>query len=174
MDIEESELINRSLSGDIETYCVLIDRYKHALYRHCFSLVRSEDLAEDIAQETFIASYYALKKFDPQKGKLSTWLFKIATNKALTALKKEAALIVADDDLISSIVSQQPEPPEQMLHHELHAAVKRLRPKYRAIVSLYYWQGLSYKDIAAILDSPEGSIKVWMKRAKQELRKEII
>ena len=88
MDIEESELINRSLSGDIETYGVLIDRYKHALYRHCFSLVRSEDLAEDIAQETFIASYYALKKFDPQKGKLSTWLFKIATNKALTVLKK--------------------------------------------------------------------------------------
>ena len=171
--LTEETLIVRSRSGDTEAYAVLVDAYKTALYRHCFALVRNEDTAEDIAQETCIAAYYALARFDPRKGRLSTWLFKIATNKALNWLKREARMVAADDTLIARIASTQPGPAESMLHKELHAAVAQLRPKYRAVISLYYWQGFSYHDIATVLNAPEGSVKVWMQRAKHSLRKEL-
>lgn len=169
---EEQELIARSLNGDPDAYGQLVDRYKNALYHHCFAIVRSEDAAEDIAQDTFITAYYKLRLYDP-KYRLSTWLFKIATNKALNWLKKAAKETAADDDLIASIASPHPRPDQQAEIQELHDAVGRLRPKYRSVISLYYWQGLSYQEIATVLAAPTGSVKVWMSRAKQDLKKEL-
>ena len=78
MQTDEHELIAQSLAKDADAYGQLVDRYKNAIYRHCFALLRDEDAAEDIAQEAFIAGYYKLKMFDSKK-RFSTWLFKIAT-----------------------------------------------------------------------------------------------
>jgi len=169
---DEQELIARSLNGDHQAYGELVDRYKNALYHHCFAIVRSEDVAEDIAQDSFITAYYKLKLYDPQY-KLSTWLFKIATNTALNWLKKTKREVRVDDEVFEHIASNLPQPDRQMIYSELHRAVGQLRPNYRAAISLYYWQGLSNKEIAIILGSPEGSIKGWLRRAKIELRKEL-
>lgn len=169
---EETELIARSMNGDSVAYGTLIDCYKNALYRHCFAIVRNEDVAEDIAQETFITAYYKLHTYNPSY-RLSTWLFKIATNKALTWLKKASRVVRVDDEFIASIASQHPGPEQEATYSELRRAVENLRPKQRAVISLYYWQGLSYQEIAAVLAAPLGSIKVWMRRAKQQLKKEL-
>src|SRR5581483_11518950 len=101
---DEAELIAHSIDGDHEAYGILVDRYKNALYRHCFAIVRSEDAAEDIAQETFITAFFKLKLYNPEY-KLGTWLFKIATNKALTYLKKSAREVASDDSVIERISS---------------------------------------------------------------------
>lgn len=168
----EPELIARSLDGDHEAYSQLVDRYKNAIYHHCFAIVRDEDAAEDIAQETFITAYYKLNRYNPDY-KLSTWLFKIATNKALTWLKKSKREILADDGLFASVASEQPSPGKMAEYSELHAAIAKLKSNYRAIVSLYYWKGLSYEEIATALAVPTGSVKVWMHRAKKQLKKEL-
>jgi RNA polymerase sigma-70 factor (ECF subfamily) len=172
MQQNEHELIARSLAEDHEAYAELVNRYKKAVYHHCFAIVRNEDVAEDIAQDTFITAYYKLSAYDPTY-KFSTWLFKIATNKALNVLKKTAKEVPADDDVLTRIVSHTPSPERQGLHSELHLAVANLTPRYRAVVSMYYWQGLSYNEIAHVLMVPEGSVKGWMKRAKEQLRKEL-
>jgi RNA polymerase sigma-70 factor (ECF subfamily) len=169
---DEAELIAQSMHGDHDAYGELVDRYKNALYHHCFAIVRNEDAAEDIAQDTFITAFYKLTSYNSEY-KLSTWLFKIATNKALNYIKKYAREVAADDDLIGRIASHHPSPAEQAEDAELHAAVQRLEPKYRTVVSLYYWQGLSYQDIALMLGVPDGSVKGWMNRAKSQLRKEL-
>jgi RNA polymerase sigma-70 factor (ECF subfamily) len=168
----EQELIARTLNGDHLAYGELVDRYKTALYHHCFAIVRNEDVAEDIAQETFITAYYKLRSYNPQY-RLSTWLFKIATNKALNWLKKATRETAADDELIATIASPHPGPDVQAEMQELHQAVGKLRPKYRSVISLYYWQGLSYQEIATVLAAPTGTVKVWMARAKQDLKKEL-
>lgn len=172
MQTDEPELIARSIDGDPEAYAELVNRYKNALYHHCFAIVRDEDAAEDIAQDTFITAYYKLRLYNPEY-RLSTWLFKISTNKALRWLKKAARETVADDELIASIASPHPRPDEQAITQELHDAVAKLSPKYRSVISLYYWQGLSYQEIAAVLAVPTGSVKGWMSRAKQDLKKEL-
>lgn len=172
MHDDESELIAQSLRHDHEAYRLLVDRYKHALYRHCFAIVRDEDVAEDIAQQTFITAYYKLSSFD-QSRRFSTWLFKIATNNALNWLKKASKEVSMTDDVLASIPATDNATHEQALHDELHRAVRRLNPKYQAVISLYYWQGLSYQDISHAVGAPLGSVKGWMKRAKTQLRKEL-
>ena len=172
-DKDEPTLIAQTLSGDTHAYGELVDRYKNALYHHCFAIVRDEDVAEDLAQETFITAYYKLHSYKSQY-RLSTWLFKIATNKALTWLKKAGREIAADDELIASIASSHPGPDKSAEYSELHEAVSRLKADQRAVVSLYYWQGLSYQEIAGVLSVPIGSVRGWMSRAKDQLRKELL
>lgn len=168
----ETALIAQSLNGDHYAYGELVDRYKNAIYYHCFAIVRNEDAAEDIAQETFITAYYKLTLYKPQY-RLSTWLFKIATNKALDWLKKAGREVAADDELLAGIASTQPGPDKLAVYAELHRAVKHLPVRHRAVVSLHYWQGFSYAEIATVLSVPVGSVRGWMSRAKEQLRKEL-
>lgn len=170
---DESMLIEQSLSGDHQAYAELVNRYKNAVYHHCFAIVRDEDAAEDLAQEAFIAAYYKLHLYNPTY-RFSTWIFKIATNKALTWLKKAGREVAADDELIASIASSLPRPDRSAEYGELHQAVSKLDAKHQAVVSLYYWQGLSYQEIATVLGVPIGSVRGWMYRAKEELRKELL
>lgn len=170
---DETELIARSVDGDSVAYAELVNRYKDALYYHCFAIVRDEDVAEDMAQETFISAYYHLKRYN-NNYRLSTWLFKIATNKCLTHLKRMSRQVAASDELIAKIASKHPSPHAHALYDELYSAVEKLKPKYRAVISLYYWQGLDYAGVAEVMGSPTNSVRVWLKRAKEELRKELV
>ena len=169
---DEPELIARSLSGDAEAYGQLVDRYKSAIYHHCFAIVHDEDIAEDMAQEAFIAAYYQLKKYDA-KYKFSTWLFKISTNKCLNSVRGRAKVTPLDDELAETLTSNEPSPHRNAEMREVQEAITRLRPKYRAVISLYYWQGLEYADIALAMGAPLNSVRVWLLRAKSELRKEL-
>ena len=169
---DESELIDKSLTKDTEAYGQLVDRYKQAIYYHCFAIVRDEDMAEDMAQEAFITAYYQLNKYD-SKFKFSTWLFKISTNKCLDYLRSTAKQITASEELLGGIISTEPVPHRRAEESELHEAVDQLRPQYRAVISLHYWQGLEYNDIAMAMDAPVNSVRVWLMRAKRELRKEL-
>lgn len=168
----EAELIARSLDGDSEAYAELVDRYKNAVYYHSFAIVRDEDVAEDIAQETFINAYYKLKQYN-NKHRLATWLFKISTNKCLTYLKKRRRYTSLDNELIATITSREPSPHRRAIDAELHTAVRALRPTYQAAISLHYWQGLDYAATAEALDVPVNTVRTWLKRAKEELRKEL-
>ena len=172
MQQDEPSLIARALNGDADAYGELVDRYKQAVYYHCFALLRDEDAAEDVAQETFISAYYSLKQYK-KEYKLSTWLFRISTNKCFNYLKKHSKELPADDKLIAAVISNQPIPHTEALNSELHKAVGALKPKYQAVISLYYWQGLDYVAIADAMDAPVNSVRVWLKRAKEALRKEL-
>ena len=172
MQPSEEELIARSKHHDADAYGQLVDRYKQALYRHCFALMRSEDAAEDIAQEAFIAAYYQLTTFDSSR-RFSTWLFKIATNKALNALRHDRRQHPMSDALVARLVSHHDAPEVHAEHAELRAIILRLEPRYRAVIHLYYFEGMSYEEIAIVMKKPVGSIKGWMNRAKQQLRREL-
>lgn len=167
----ETELIAQSLDDNHDAYGILVDRYKNAIYHHCFVIVRDEDLAEDISQETFITAFYKLERYKSEY-KFSTWLFKIATNKALNALKKRRKEF-SGEEVFETIASELPEPMTTSRYSELHEAVGRLEAKHRTVISLYYWQGLSYQEIALVMSSPVGSVRGWVYRAKQTLRKEL-
>jgi len=169
---DELELIAHSLNGDHDAYGVLVDRYKNAIFYHCFAIVHDEASAEDVAQETFITAYYKLHLYNADY-RLSTWLFKIATNKALDSLRKHRHEIKTDDNVFDTLASQQPGPDKSAHYDELHRAVEALAPKHRAVISLYYWQGLSYDEIANVMSVPVGSVQGWMHRAKATLRKEL-
>ena len=165
-------LVESILNGNQEEYSVLIDRYKAAVYRHCFAVIRDEDEAKDIAQDTFIAAYYKLDSYDTKRP-LATWLFKIATNKCLDALRKRKHEVALDENMAAAIVSEEVPPNVQALYTEMYTAIARLKPEYGICISLFYWQGLSIKDIAAVMNTRENTIKSWLRRAKEQLQEEL-
>jgi RNA polymerase sigma-70 factor, ECF subfamily len=164
----ETELIAHILNGDDDAYAVLIDRYKEGLYRHCFRIIRNEDEAEDVAQEAFIEAFVHLDRYSP-KFRFSTWLYKIASNLALTRLRKRHDIRM-DEDELDRVLSDLPGAQDLALHQELHEAVDALPSQYRTVVSMHYWQGKSYSEIALRMGTSVGSVKGWMSRARKQLK----
>jgi RNA polymerase sigma-70 factor (ECF subfamily) len=166
MSIDEQELIAQIVSGDQELYSTLIDRYKDALYRHCFYIVRDEDVAEDMAQEAFIKAFVHLSKYDAAKASYKTWVFTIATRECMTYLRRNKPLPLQGEELLTSN-----QPADQMAkEREVYDAVMRLQPKFRTVITLHYWHGYSYEEIAKAMDAPIGSVRGWLFRAKKELK----
>jgi RNA polymerase sigma-70 factor (ECF subfamily) len=168
MKQDELELIARSMDGGEDAYAVLVDRYKQGLYRHCFKFTHDEDEAEEIALDAFVEAFIHLDRYDP-RFRFSTWLYKIATNLALTRLRKRRDVRM-DEDELDRVVSDLPGTEEFALYRELHQAVDDLPMQYRTVVSMHYWQGKSYSEIASHMGTSVGSVKGWMYRAKQQLK----
>jgi RNA polymerase sigma-70 factor (ECF subfamily) len=168
MKQDEQELIAHILDGDDDSYSVLINRYKQGLYHHCFRIMRDEDDAEDVAHEAFIEAFVHLERYKPQ-FRFSTWLYKIATNLALMRLRKRRDIRM-DEDELDRIMSNLPGADDLVFYQELHDAVNALPIQYRTVVSMHYWQGKSYSEIAMQMGTSVGSIKGWMSRAKKQLK----
>jgi len=168
MEQQEHELIAHILDGNDEAYAALIDRYKQGLYHHCFNILHDEDTAEDVAQEAFIEAFVHLDRFNPQY-RFSTWLYKIATNLALMRLRKRRDIRM-DEDELDRVMSTLPETEQLALYRELHDAVDGLQQPYRTVVSMHYWHGKSYGEIASSMGTSIGSVKGWMSRAKKQLK----
>lgn len=168
MEQNESELIAHILDGDEDAYASLVNRYKDGLYRHCFKFTHDENEAEDVAHEAFIEAYVHLDRYNSQ-FRFSTWLYKIATNIALMRLRKRQDRLLYDDEL-DKILNDSLDNETLALYQELHDAVDNLPNRYRTVVSMYYWQGKSYSEIARQTGASVGSIKGWMSRAKKQLK----
>ncbi|HJQ08635.1 MAG TPA: sigma-70 family RNA polymerase sigma factor [Candidatus Saccharimonadales bacterium] len=168
MEQNEQELIAQILDGNEDAYADLINRYKKGLYHHCFKFMRDEDEAEDVAHEAFIEAYVHLDRYNPQ-FRFSTWLYKIATNLALMRLRKRRDVRM-DEDELDRIMSNLPGAEDLALHQELRDAVDALPMNYRTVVSMHYWHGKSYSEIAMHMGTSVGSIKGWMSRAKKQLK----
>jgi RNA polymerase sigma-70 factor, ECF subfamily len=167
MDIDENELIARILGGDQEQYSLLVNRYKHLVYRHCFYIVRDEDIAEDMTQEAFIKAFLHLSRYDAAKASFKTWAFTIATRECLSYLRRNKPLQLEDDeDVVSTLAGTD----QLAKDREVYEAVLRLRPKYRTAISLYYWNRYSYEEIANAMGAPIGSVRGWIFRARKELK----
>jgi RNA polymerase sigma-70 factor (ECF subfamily) len=146
----------------------LVNRDKTGLYRHCFKLMRDENDAEEVALDAFVEAFVHMDRYDA-RFRFSTWLYKIATNLALMRLRKRRNVRL-DEDELDRIVSDLPGAENLALYRELHQAVDDLPGNYRTVVSMHYWQGKSYSEIASHMGTSVGSIKGWMYRAKQQLR----
>ena len=169
---QELAVIKQVLGGDHDAYRALVDRYHKGLINHLYSLVGERETAEDLAQEAFLQAFQKLDSYN-SKYAFSTWLYKIATNRAYSHLRKRKTLPLFDADrqISDEDVSEKVERRERQ--RQVFASVQRLPNHYRAVVSLYYWRGLSYEEMAVAVDAPVGTVKTWLHRAKSELREDL-
>ncbi len=167
----DQELIARSLAGDRTAFDGIVLRYQDALFRHLLRLARSTEEAEDLCQEAFIRLYSALARFDRGRP-VAPLLFKIATNLWRDSGKQTAATASSGD--LDTKADCQLEVAEQVVRRvERQAvldAIGRLRWEYRAVISLRYDQGLSYRDIAEAMGISAGTVATWLHRALNALR----
>ncbi len=125
-------------------------------------------------QDALLKAYLNIRKYDPERS-FSTWAYKIVTNCALDYLRKKKDKSLDDlPEVPAEEVNQLIEQEDAAVRKEriatLRKAIAKLPPHYQAVVNLYYWEDKSYDEIAAIMQKPLGTIKVWLYRAKRQLK----
>jgi RNA polymerase sigma-70 factor (ECF subfamily) len=162
-------------SGDKEKFGLLIDRFETKLIRYGKKfLARTEDI-EDIVQDIFTSAYQNIQSFNPSQ-KFSPWIYRIAHNAFVNAIKKNSKnpLVLFDfDTLASHLTYDDPKEDEQEkedIKEMVDKGMNKLSAKYREILTLYYFEEMSYKEIADILEVPTGTVGIRLKRAKQALK----
>ena len=171
----ERRLLNRVLSGDREACIELIQRYHAPIYRLLARLCGDPHLAEDLSQETFAAFWANMKTFNGASS-MGTWLHRIAYRKFVDGHRRAQRRVTqAAERSIHEAISSQPGPSEQALAREkswqLNQAIDRLNPPERDAIVLHYLQGLTYGDMAKILEEPTGTLKWRTRHALEKLRR---
>lgn len=170
----EAEIIQAALAGNPKAFDQLLGLYERKIFGYLYRLTNHPQDAEDLTQETFLKVYRALKTFDT-KRKFSTWLYTVATNTAYDWLRKKQRrpeLFIIDDEE-SSFETIDPDSPYTTLAPkiDLGKALATIdKPIYRTVLLLFYRDGLSYQEIAEVLNCPLNTVKTYLRRAKQALR----
>jgi len=177
-DIPEQILIQRAQTGDHNAYAALVSEHQRYVYNLAFRVLKNEEEALDLAQETFLRAWTALPNFRGQ-SQFRTWLYRIVTNLCYNRLPNlRRSLNELGDDVIAEIPDTEihfDNPAHSLESRELrtylHQAIDRLDENYRLLISLRYQSELSYEEIATMLNLPLGTVKTGLFRAKEQLRR---
>ncbi len=174
-DTHELAIIEEVRGGNVDHYRLLVERYHVGLVQHLFNITHDGDGAEDLAQEAFIKAYDKLAQYNADYA-FSTWLYKIADNMAYRQIKQlKPTTDIAD--IQEMIPDEKPSAGEEVDRSRSRTAVRRavdmLPIDYRQVVTLYYFDNCSYEEIAEITERPIGTVRTWLHRAKDQLRKEL-
>jgi RNA polymerase sigma-70 factor, ECF subfamily len=170
---EDINLIIRFKDGDLSAFEEFVRKNEDRIYNLCRYMLRDASDAQDAAQDTFLKAYKGLKDFRPDAS-LSTWLYRIAVNTCLDHRKKFRHDPLNGEEVPVDLPSPDPSP-EGSYHAKknaevLRAALRKLPEKLRSAIVLREIEGLSYEEIASVLDISMGTVKSRIARARDELR----
>jgi len=176
------QLVKRAQHGDMGAYDELVRRYQERVYSTIYHMTSNHEDAHDLAQETFIKAYQALKSF---KGDSSffTWVYRIAVNKTINFLKQRKnrnhmslndldLQAEHDPDLVALISEKTPRRDLNLveLQERLNTAMQKLSDVHRMVVTLHDVQGLSHAEIGKIMDCNTGTVRSRLFYARQQLQ----
>ncbi len=174
------DLMLRVRQGDVSSFDELLRRYRAPLIRYLYRLVRDQALAEDLAQEAFLRVYNARHRYRPD-ARFTTWLYRIATNLALNAIRDAKGRQRQDSgnsgedsersfEFVDTRVSVEQEMIETDRGRMIREAIESLPENQRAAVILHKYQDVDYRQIAKVLKVSESAVKSLLFRAYETLR----
>lgn len=172
----DEELVVLIAEGDKELFGELVDRYEAKLTRYVMRFTQQADDVTDIIQVIFIKAYTNLRSFDTTRS-FNSWIYRIAHNESVTHLKKrgnEKVSFIDFDTFLPhpfAVETADGEATRRETKAHLDASLGELSPKYREVLVLYYYDELSYQEIAEILHIPTATVGVRIKRGKEALQK---
>lgn len=173
-------LVERAVNGDQKAYAELLSRYRDAIYFMLLKMVNNSDDADDLTIEAFGKAFKNIHQYTPNYA-FSTWLFKIATNNCIDFIRKRrgGTLISIDqsiedpDEIPIHIQADDLDPEESLINQQkiklMRDVVSKLKPRYRKLVEMRYFDELSYEEIAVELELPIGTVKAQLFRARELL-----
>lgn len=176
---DDIALVARLASGDEAPIGVLYDRYGGVIYSLALRIVRDGPTAEDVTQEVFVRVWRAAGSFDPAKGKVSTWLLRIAHNLALNEIRRRKSrpmsAAVDVEAGVGQVADEDPsiDPATAVWVRErsrlVRAALTRLPVEQRQAIEMAYFGGRSQSEVAAALGEPVGTVKSRIRTGMQRL-----
>ena len=177
----DAELIAQLQQGSEEAFRTLVERYQHRIYRTILALLRSPEDAEDVAQEVFVEVYRTIGKFRGEAA-LSTWLYRLATSRALKHQQRARAQkrfayftsLLGFDNQVLHEPTDHAHPQAQLEGQQqvemLRAHIARLPDQQQVAFTLRHEQELSYEEIAAVLKTTVPAVESLLFRARKTLR----
>ena len=186
----EQALVKRAKDGDLKAYDELVQRYQERIYATVYHMTSNHEDANDLAQETFIKAYQALRSF---KGGSSfyTWVYRIVTNVCLDHMRRRSAR--PEDQAPETLAGHHSDGPDALdfferqqesrpdanperrllgreIGREISAALQQLSPRERMVFELKHYQGMKLRAIGEVLGTSEETVKNSLFRATQKLR----
>lgn len=180
--LHDYRLVRKALDeSDQRAYAELMGRYRDSVYFMLLKMVNSKDDAEDLTVEAFGKAFKRLSQYTPNYA-FSTWLFRIATNNCIDFIRRKRKNTFSIDqpmsdeeggELVLDLRSEMPDPEENVMKKQkiamLRELVDKMKPRYRTLIEMRYFQELSYEEIAQELDLPLGTVKAQLFRAREFL-----
>lgn len=167
----EKHIVELLAERDEKAISLLYDNYGDTLFGVAYKVVRDEDLAQDVLQESFIKIWKKSDTYDASKAKLFTWLFRITRN---TAIDKLRSANTKSDKEIQIDVSDVYNLGEQSIRPEfidVQENLEKIEPKYQIVLDALFFQGMTQQEASEELDIPLGTVKSRLKIGLRELRK---
>lgn len=181
-EVGDVELVALAQKGERQAFEVLVERYKQKAYRIAFDFTRDREEAKDLSQEAFLRAFTHLKSFD-QRASFYTWFYRIVVNLCLDHQRRrrriswepfdEKTEAVERSELAEASSSPDREAMAREISRRVGIAVESLPPKQRTVFLLKNHQGLSIREIAKVMRTAEGTIKVHLHRAVVALRQSL-
>jgi RNA polymerase sigma factor (sigma-70 family) len=170
-------LVVRARTGDQKAYADLMHRYKDSIYFMVLKMVNNKEDAMDLTVETFAKAFEKLEKYQPEFA-FSTWLFRVATNNCIDFIRKKKLNTMSihgmmDEDgeekqlqIKADVLNPEETSIKKQQTQELKLLIESLPSRYRNLITLRYFDELSYEEIAQQLDLPLGTVKAQLFRAR--------
>jgi RNA polymerase sigma-70 factor (ECF subfamily) len=174
--VDTEDLIRRCQRGDQLAIGALIRRYQNYVYRLCYLVMRNEQDAEDMTQETFIRACRALPRFEIRQGiSFEAWLYRISVNCCRSRMRRKWYQVLPWPEPGPQLVVEPEEQPDRLLmrgerRDEILEAIDSLGDKHRLVIILRYYAGLSNEEISQALNLPSGTVRSRLHTARQRLK----
>lgn len=169
----EEQMIQEVLNGNAASFRWIIERYQRPVHKMIFNLIHDSHIAEDIAQEVFLAVFKKLSTFDSMRCRFSTWIFTIARNKSINHLRKKKNELAMIRENASFDADPSGEICQKEFARQMDRALNRLPKKQKNAFVLSQFEKLPYDQIAQIECVSIGTVRSRIHRAKKKLRKDI-
>src|SRR5687768_5398935 len=163
--VRDEDLMEQFKGGDERAFVSLYERYKRRVFAYCLKMVGSREMAEDVFQETFVR--VARKRDHFKSGNFAGWLFAIARNLCLNALRDNVQHVSLDE--VQDSLPSEEEPEYEITSEILRSAIDQLSPDLREALVLRVYSGFSYNEISEITGTKLATVKVRIFRGKQRL-----
>jgi RNA polymerase sigma-70 factor (ECF subfamily) len=165
------DLIERCRAGDRAAFGELYEQYKNLVYRTAYLMMDDPDDAEEALQEIFVLLFRTLPAYQQEKSAFSTWLHRVTINYCINIRHRQKLLThILDRFQMETKIRTSGASTAAEEREAVRTALRRLSPPLRVVIVLRYYHGLSYAEIGAILELPEGTVKSRLNLAHQKLR----
>jgi RNA polymerase sigma-70 factor (ECF subfamily) len=175
--LNEADLIDKARGGDGEAFAGLVDKYRDRVFRLVYGLIRDADETEDVVQEVFVKAFFRLSSFHGNSA-FYTWLYRVAVNAATDYRKKwrrRKGLSLEDSPAGPEGIKDEGPRPDRLAHgrelgDRIDRALEQLSEKYRTMLLLREYEGLSYEEIGRVLGLRKGTVESRLFRARERLK----
>lgn len=169
---QQQKLINQLKKKDQEAFSKIYDLYAGAIYGVIIKICRSKELSQEILQDTFLTVWDKSTFYNEEKASFYTWLYRIARNKSLNAIRNSSNEFIQSEDL--SVYKAVEENKTEVSYTEIKGSLNHLQPHHKKAIELVYFRGYTHREAYKEMDVPLGTFKSYIRQALKQLKENYV